>query len=131
MRVSHKMIVKIGDDADYKDLLFSTDPTLAETVADGFLRQASGRLNVAAAATEDVPFGDVDAVKALYLKVDADCIVKLNGGVEEIQLRKHDTVTTGTSAKLFLEADLSQVEITAPADSAVNAVYCVWGDPST
>ena len=127
MRVKHTVIVQIGDDADMKDKLFYTDETLAQTQSDGFQRAASSKVHVVQAGTEQLPFGDVDAVKGFYLKVDTECIVRLNGNAEDIQLRK----AGGASyAKLLMECDLSQLDLIAPADSAVNGVFVVWGDPT-
>lgn len=127
MRIRHKVNVSITEDTDGKNVLFGPDDSLAEVQIDTYERQTSGRLKILEGATENVPFGDVDAVKGIYLKVDNDCQVVLNGGVEVIQLRKVGTTST-TYAKLFMEADLTQVAIEAPADAVVTGTYCVWGD---
>jgi len=128
MRVKHKVIVQVARDADMKNTLFSTDETLAEVIADGFDRSVTGLLHVAATVTESVPLGDVDVPKGLYLEVDQDCQVAINGSADLIQLRKSSTASS-VPAKLFLEADISSLAITAGA-TAVNGAFCVWGDPS-
>jgi len=127
MRVRHTVIVRIGDDTEFKDKLFDTDETLAQTQSDGFQRAASTKVRVAQTVTESLPFGDVDAVKGFYLKVDQECVVRLNGSTDDIQLRK----AGGASyAKLLMECDLSQLELEAPVDADVTGVFAVWGDAS-
>lgn len=128
MRIKHKVNVRIADDANMKDMLFGPDDELAEIVADGFLRQASGIIALDAAATESLSFGDVDAVKGLYLKIDQDVQVDING-LGNLQMRRH-TTTTGTYAKLFIEGDITSVSITN-GGSAARGLWCVWGDPAT
>jgi hypothetical protein len=108
-----------------KDALFAPDDTLSEITIDSFLRQSSSKFTIAATTNEDLPLGDVTAIKGMYLQVDADCIVKLNGGTQEIQLRAQGT--TSPSAKLCIEADINQVNVTAAA-AALNGTICVWGD---
>lgn len=126
MRIKHSVLLDIGDDADMKDLLFSTDETLAQTVIDGYMRMTSGKLTVAIGATESIPWGDVTAAKGLFLKVDADCSVKLNGSATAIPITRAN-VGTNDRAKLFVEAALTAATLTAGA-TAVNAVYAIWGD---
>ena len=128
MRVKHKVMLTVGDDAELKDKLFATDETLAEVVADGFTRVNSGRMHVDATETETVPRGDVTAIKGVFLKANQDCTVKLNGGVEPIALTRSSTLTAAT-AKLFMEAALTGVAVTAGA-TAVDLVFCIWGDPA-
>jgi hypothetical protein len=124
MRLRHKVIVKTSRDAAQKNKQFWPDEDLAEIVTDNYARQVNGDLNIAASATENLPFGDVTLPKGLYLEVDQDVTVNLNGSADGIQLRRGD----GKTAKLFIEADLSQVTITAPT-ATVSGVFCIWGDP--
>jgi len=127
MRIRHKVNVRIGADAALTNLLFAPDDTNAEVVIDGYVRQTSGTFSIAMNTNEDLALGDITAVKGIYLIVDQDCVVTLNGGAETIQLRKGAT-TTGTTAKLFLEADISEINVAAPASLAATGTYCVWGD---
>ena len=127
MRLKHSIIVQIGDDAEMKDLLFSTDATLAQVQIDGFQRANIAKVNVAAAGTESLPLGDVDVVKGFYLKVDQEAVVRLNGSSDDIQLRKG---ASASHAKLFMEIDLSAIEVDAPATSVTTGIFVVWGDPS-
>ena len=127
MRIKHKVNVRIWDDTTEYNALFAPDDTRAEVIISGYVRQTSGKFSIAATANENLALGDITAVKGLYLVVDQDCQVKINGDDQVIQLRKGAT-TTGTTAKFFIEADITAVNITAPAGSAVTGMYCVWGD---
>ena len=128
MRIKHSVLLKIADDADMKDLLFSNDETLLQAIIDGYQRQASGKFFVTGGQTESIPLGDVSAVRGAYLKVNADCNLKINGGAN-IQLRKGSS-TTGTYAKFFIEAEITSLQIVAAALVDVTGVFCVWGDVS-
>lgn len=125
MRIKHKVNVRIFNDTALKDALFAPDDALSEIQIDTFVRQSSSKFTVTASTSEDLPLGDIVAVKGLYLQVDADCIVKLNGGTEEFQMRAQGT--TSPSAKMFFEGDINQVNITAAA-ADLNGTICVWGD---
>ena len=126
MRIKHKVRVQIAEDTAMKNLLFSADDSLSEVTIDAYVRCASGVIKVDMNTNEDLPLGDVGAVKGLYLRVDQEATVKLNGGTEILQLRKPST-STSVYARLFFEGDITQVNITAPALADLNGVYCVWG----
>lgn len=125
MRISHKIILVVSEDSAAKQILFGIDATLAENIVTSYLHQNSGTIKIAASATEQVPFGDVDSVKGCYLRFDKDVKIKLNGSADEIQIRKSGT---GDVAKFFIEADLTQIDIIGDGTDVTNGVYCVWGD---
>ena len=127
MRIKHKVNVKVASDTDMKNLLFAPDDVLSEVTIDAYARVASGLISIAQATNEDLPLGDVTAVKGVYFKVDQDVTIKLNGGTDIIQLRKASAGST-VYARFFIEADITQINITAPADADVTGVFCVWGD---
>lgn len=127
MRIKHKVNVRIADDADFKNYLFAPDDALSEVVIDAYVRQVSGKFKITANTNENLSLGDVDAVKGIYIKVDKDAVVTLNGGAETIQLRRSGT-TTSDYAKLFLEADISAVNVAAPVTEDCSGWYCAWGD---
>jgi hypothetical protein len=126
LRVKHKVNVRIWESTSEKDVLFAPDDTLAEVSIDTWVRQNSGKVSVAVSDNEDLPLGDVTAVKGIYLKLDGEAQVKLNGSADAIQLRKGGSASY---AKLFIECDISAVNIINPsADDVLNGTYCVWGD---
>lgn len=129
MRVKHQLVLTIANDTELKDKFFDTDPTLAQVIVDNYQRSHSGIMKVDAAAAENLPLGDVDAVKGFYIKADQDGTFKLNGGTEVFQLRRADA--TSGSAKVFMECDITQVELTAPAGADMNVIFACWGDPTT
>lgn len=124
IRVTHKVRPQIYADTNKKNVLFAPDDTLSEVVIDSFTKHSSNNISVAASASENLPLGDITAIKGMYLQVDADCTVKLNGGTETIQLRAQGT--TSPSAKLFIEADINQVNVTA-GSAILNGTICLWG----
>lgn len=123
MRIRHKVILNIGQDAEMKNLLFSRDETLAEKVLDVYEKQASGVIKILTTIEESLSFGDIDAVKGIYFEVDQDATFKINGG-SAIQLRVGNV--SGV-AKFFMEGDITSIAITAGATD-LNGVYCAWGD---
>lgn len=129
MRLKHKVIVKVADDADMKDLLFSIDEQLSEVIIDAWTRCCSGKVKVDLNTDEDLCLGDVAVVKGLYLKANKDVVVKLNGSSEGISLKRAGT-TTSCYAKLFLEASITSINVAAPATEDAEIVYCVWGTDS-
>jgi hypothetical protein len=127
MRLKHTVRVQAALDTAMKRSLFNDDVTLSQVQTDGFASQANSILSIAAEGSESLSFGDVTLVKGLYLEVDQEALVHLNGSADAIQLRK---ATGATKAKLFVEADITEVEIENPSTTAVlTGVYVAWGDP--
>lgn len=128
IRVSHTVVVRTSRDTDFKKAMWNPDVALSEVVIDTFEKQANGNLSVAAASTELLSLGDVTAVKGMYLETETECLVRLNGSLDSIAMKPS---ASGTPAKLFLEADINQVEVENPsADTELKGVYVFWGDPT-
>ena len=128
MRIKHKIRVHIADDTDMKNLRFAPDDSLSEVQIDTYTKQTNGDFTVSAATKEELALGDITAAKGLYLEVNKDAKVYLNGDATPIQLRRGNSTTT-SKAKLFVEADISKVEVEAGTDE-VTGLYAVWGDAS-
>lgn len=131
MRIKHKVNLKVAEDTDMKDLLFGFDDTLAEVVIDTYDRVVSGKLVVEPSdddppAAEEIPLGDIGAVKGIFLKVDQACSITINEGDTPIVMARAGTGSTDY-AKLFLEADIEKVEILSPAEETTTVFYCIWG----
>ena len=128
MRIKHSILLAVADDADMKDQLFGPiDEILGQTVIDGYTNQVSGKIKVLPTITKAIPLGDIAAVRGIYLEVNQDCQIKINGG-SAIDIKRGNS-TTGALAKFFLEASLTQIQIVAGA-TEVWGTFCVWGDPS-
>ena len=123
MRIKHKILLRVYEDAALKDALFAPDDTLAEVVIDGFLRQTSGKFSVEANTTYTIPTGDIAAIRGLYLEVEVGCTYSLNGGAA-VTLSPN---ATGAKAKLFMEAVITSLSITA-GSTAVPGKFCLYGD---
>jgi len=127
IRVKHRVYVHTYEDTAGKNKLFAPDPELSEVVNDGFDKQAGGVVSVAVSSNEGLSLGDLTAVKGLFLRVNGDAQVILNGG-DAIQMRKGPS---GSTARLFIEADITSINVANPsATDVLNGVYCIWGDPS-
>lgn len=129
MRIKHILMLSVADDSDMKDALFGPiDETLATTQIDGYTNQVSGKFKVLSTITKSLSFGDIAAVKGIYLEVDQDCGLKINDAAA-ISLKRGNSAT-GSLAKFFIEATLTKIEIVA-GSADVHGTYCAWGDPST
>lgn len=127
MRVKHTVQLTVSEDTDQKQILFQRDATLAQVVIDNYERATSGLVSIAAAATENLPLGDVTNVKGLYLALSEEATVAINGSGDLIQMRKGGSASL---AKLLIEADITEVAVTAPAAADLTGTFCVWGDPA-
>jgi len=126
IRLKHKANVQIGETSAMKNLLFYGDDSLAEEVIDAYLHQHSGSLAIVASGTEALPSGDVTAIKGIFLKLDGEATVTINGADTPLQLRK---ASGANYCKLFIECDVTSVSITnSSSTEALAGVYCVWGD---
>ena len=127
IRVKHTVAPQISRDTDARQKMFYYDTAASAVVIDTFNKSASGDLSVAVSSTDTLPLGDIVSVKGLYLEVDADCLVRLNGSLDDIQLRAQSG--TIAKAKLFIEADITQVEVeNVDPTNVLTGVFCVWGD---
>lgn len=128
IRVRHTVIARTSRDTDFKHAMFNPEVDQSEVVLDTFDKQCNSNLAVPATTKEELSFGDVDAVKGIYLEVLAAAKVYLNSSLDAIELVPG---ASGQPAKLFLEANISKVEVENEAASGtLEGVYLVWGDPT-
>jgi len=80
MRLKTTVRVQAWLDAAMKRAMFNDDATLSQMQTDGYAKQANSVLSIAPLATETLSFGDVTLVKGIYLEVDQEAKVRLNGG---------------------------------------------------
>ncbi len=126
MRIRTEIKILASDDNDGRQLLYGGPERKDEIIIDNMQRLVSGKLNIAATVSEDIPTGDVDTPQAFFLEVDRTCTLILNGGAETFTLVP--AVSTG-KARFFFEGTLSQVNVTNPdATEALNGTFVVWGD---
>ena len=129
IRVKHRVWVQAFEDVLAKNKLFAPDPELSEVVTDGFDKCFSGVISVAVAGNENLSLGDITAVKGLWLKIDGEALVKLNGSSDGLQLRlEPDGVAATDFAKLFFEGDVSAVNVANASAAVMSGVYFIWGD---
>lgn len=128
MRLKHTVQVQAWLDTVFKRALFNDSSATAATQTDAWTKQANSVLSVEPGGLEPLSFGDVTLVRGLYLEVDGNARVRLNGAADAIQLAK---ASDATKAKLFVEAELTQITVENPSgDTTITGVYVIWGDPS-
>jgi len=126
MRVRNTVQVQISLDADGKRKLFSDDQQLSQTMTDQFATQANSVLAIAPSNTENLSLGDVELVRGLYLEVDKEAKVRLNGSSDFIQMRM---APDGVKARLFLEAEITAITVENTSTDVLSGVYVCFGDP--
>lgn len=134
IRVKHRVYVHTFGDTDEKLQKFTPDPELMEVLTDEVEKQSHSDLSIAPTSTDTLPFGDIAAVKGMYLEMQAACKVRINGSLDDIDLTPVKGVAganTTTPAKLFLEAPLTAVTVenTHATDPLIGQVV-FWGDPT-
>lgn len=130
IRVKYKVLLQNSEDKVGKNKLFYREDDVSQEVAiDGLDKQHSGNISVAVAATDTLSLGDLSDIRGLFLEVDADCTVRLNGSSDDILMKLPEGVTGG-KAKLFIEATITAVAVENTGAAQLNGVYCIWGDPT-
>lgn len=129
IRMTHNLLVRFSNDTAGKQKLVWPDSN--EVTSDGFDQQVTSNLQVAASASQALTFGDVAAVKGIYIEVNQDCLLTINGG-SAIQLRRHPGANLTTDmARFFIEADITSIQIDNSANSStLVGQYTAWGDPT-
>lgn len=128
IRVDHTVTPQISRDTAQKQKLFFPDIGEEAVSHATFEKSSNNILSLDASAVESLSFGDVDDVRGLYLEVSGDCYLRINGSTDNIPVK---LPPSGTRAKVFLEADVTAVEVqNLSTTDALTGVYCVWGDPT-
>ena len=130
LRLKHKVVVQISRDTDQKQkgVVFLDDDSVQEVDTSGYLRSAGGDISIAVSSTEALNLGDVQAVRGLYLEVDGQCNVTLNGANVALDVQP-DAGTTGKRGKLLLNAGITSVSVeNVSATTVLTGFYAVWGD---
>ena len=126
MRLQHTVQVNLTQDIEGKRKLFSDAATAAKMDIRSYSHHVIGSINIATLETESLNFGDVTLVRGIYLELDQSAKVRLNGSTDIIQM---NIASDATKAKLFLEAEITQVSIENPTANILNGVFVAWGDP--
>jgi hypothetical protein len=123
MRLKQKVVTVISKDTDGKEVFYSNDNSTAEGQTDAYPTAVTHEQKILAAATEALKWGDL-VVKGITLQANNECQVALNGSADLIQLRP---LSSSLPARLFLNGDLTGIEVTAGA-ADVLVTYVLWGD---
>jgi len=131
MRLKHKMWLNLAIDTDLKDLVYGPAETERLIQTDAFDQWDGAKINLADGDNADLSLAGITNVKGVYLQIDGDAKVKLNGSSDAIQLRRYAT-TTGIVCKLMLEADITAINVENPSGSgaAMSGHFIAWGSSS-
>lgn len=128
IRVDHTVAPQISRDSNQKLRLFFPDLSSEAVSIDQFQTAANSVLSLAPSAVEALGFGDITDVRGFYLEVNQDCNLKLNGAVDAIPIK---LAPNATVAKVFLEADITQIQLeNLNTTEVLSGVYVLWGDPA-
>lgn len=86
---------------------------------------------LAAAASQAIPFGDVDIAKFVVLRTQGDIDLVFNAGAEVIKLKPADFGAEGASedAVLILVTEVTSIQVTNVGSSAADVLYAIAGTP--
>lgn len=126
MKLEQTVNVRILKDEDVSDLFFGLSTTLAKKQTTEYTKYYSGTFSLAISSSESISFGDITSVKGIFLVVDKDCSLYLNGSTDPIPLIKH-TETTAATATFFMNAAISSLSIESDTE-ALTGFYCAWGE---
>jgi hypothetical protein len=128
IRVDHTVAPQISRDTNQKLRLFFPDLASEAVSIDQFETAANSVLSLAPLAVEALGFGDITDVRGMYLEVNQNCSLKLNGAVDAIPVK---LAPNASKAKVFLEADINQIQVENLSTTEVlSGVYVLWGDPA-
>lgn len=129
IRLKHNVLVQLSTDtAGDKKLYY---PDSSAVIIDSFDHQTTKNVQVAAAASEAMNLSDVTDVRGVYLEVDGDIDVIIDGSATPISLTREPGAGTGDVARLFLEASISSITLdNTGGAAAVNGLLVLWGDPT-
>jgi len=131
LRLKHKIVVQISRDAEQKQkgVIFLDDDAVQEIDTNQYQRSAGSDISIPDTDTEALSFGDVQAVRGLYLEVSGQCNVTLNGSNVPILVEPDAGAPSGKPGKLMLNATITSVSIENVSGGIITGVYALWGDP--
>lgn len=128
IRVVHNVQLHISQDVDdqQKNSMAERHVDLSKVTIDTYAKQNSGNFDIPDTQMISLSLGNITSLaKGLYIETTEDCAVRLNGSSDPINLKKG---TNQSLAKLFIEADISAVTITADQAAAVDGYFALWGE---
>lgn len=127
LRLVHELILKLSEDEAGKRVLFERQASDSKVTFDKWFRHNSSTFTVADTTQLSLSLGDITSpARGAYLEVDANCDIRLNGSVDPLQVRRQADETA--PSKIFLNANISAIEVDASQAVEVNGIYVVWGD---
>ncbi len=125
----HELVIDVANDSGGKLKEFERPRDGSRVNLNGIWQKIHGGLfTVPINTTESLGLGDVPSpAKAVYIEVDNDCDITLNGLASPVQVRRV-TGQDSLPSKLFMEVDIASIQVKALGTKPVNGTYRVWGD---
>ena len=129
IHIRHKVNLQMYETTARKDCLFAPDDVLSEVLLDAFEREVSGRTNIIASGTEAIPFGDITAVRGLYIRCDSQQTMDIDiNGLGTFTL---DSGSSDAPIKVFLPAQITSLDVTNLSSTLVlTFTWALYGDAS-
>lgn len=128
-KFTHELVIDVASDSGGKLKEFERPRDTSRVKLDGIWQRIhGGNFTIPISTGEALDLGDVPSpAKGLYIEVNNDCDIVLNGLASPIQVRRVPAQAT-LPTKLFLEVDITSVLVTALGTNVVEGTYRVWGD---
>ncbi len=129
MRVQHTVNPQISEDTEGAECLLGLSDSVQQVNLDGFGSSTTDARNLLLAGGEfTLPLTTVSAIHGFWVRSDGDFDLRVNGGsLIQIRRGKTDATTDATSARVFMEAMVTDIKVTPQSDQRVH--WAAWGDP--
>ena len=124
MRIKQTVNVRAAEDTAMEQTIFGKADGFATITHDDYDQVSGGTINIDASSNEDVPLRDVDTIAGVFISVDQNCTITLNGGAEAINIVK----PASGNAQFFMNGPVTQINIATT--TALTGLFCIWGSAS-
>jgi len=131
LRQKHKVWVNTSRNTGMTDLVYGPGETDRLVEHDSFDQWDGSKIDLAESANVDLNLQGIINCKGIYIQMNGDAKVTINGSDTPLQLRRYGS-TTGVVCKLFVEADITSVNVENPSGSgaAMAGHFHAWGSSS-
>lgn len=126
LRISSELSLVIFEDEKEQDPVYGSRQRDDEIIITNMDNESSGRIDIPASGTFDVPFGAIADTRAVALILDDAATVQLNGQAPSFPITPS---VANAKARFFWEGTISQVRVTNPSTTArLTGYFIAWGD---
>lgn len=131
LRQKTKVWVNTSRNTDMTDLVYGPSETDRAVQNDVWDQWDGAKIDLADGANKDLNLAGITNCKGIYLEINGDAQVTINGAAAPLQMRRYGT-GTGVVAKLYLDMDITSVNVENPSGSgaAMAGHFHAWGSSS-